>query len=199
MTWIYRLTQIVSWPFYKLFWRFKIIRLAPIPDGPLVLCSNHMHALDCVTLALVTWRQVHYLTKKELLEKKGIVSWYIRSMGSYPVDRDGNDVKAMRYTLTMLKAGKIIGIFPEGHRYNDGTVHEFHPGAALFAMRSEAKLIPVGLYATHRLFAKTRAVVGQEIDLSEYRGKRINSDDIQHVNKILHDRIAELAKMAKES
>ncbi len=199
MTWIYRLTQLISLPFYKIFWRFKVIWLAPLPEGPLVLCANHMHALDCVDLALITKRQVHYMAKKELTVKKDLTAWYLRNMGAYPVDRTGNDVPAMRHTLKLLKEGKIIGIFPEGHRYTDGTIHEFHPGAAMFALRSQAKLIPVGLYSTHRLFVKTRVVVGQEIDLSEYRQRRVDSDDIQHVNQLLHDRIEELARLAKQS
>ena len=199
MTFIYRLTRLVALPFYKIFWRLKIIRLAPLPDGPLVLCGNHMHALDCVALALITKRQVHYMAKKELMLKKGPVAWYIRNMGAYPVDRTGNDVPAMRHTLKLLKDGKIIGIFPEGHRFTDGMIHEFHPGAAMFALRSEAKLIPVGLYSTHKLFVKTRVVVGQEIDLSEYKQKRVDSEDIKQVNAILHDRIEELAKQAKLS
>lgn len=180
----------------KIVWRLEIEKQAPLPDGAFILCSNHQHAFDPLAMAMVTMRQVNYMAKKELFEGK--FAWFFRGVGVYPVDRGNNDVQAVRHTLSLLKDGRIIGIFPEGTRSQDGKVNEFHPGAAMFALRSKAHLVPAGIYGTFRPFSKVRIVVGKELDLREYRKRRTNADDIDTVNQRLRQRISRLAELARD-
>jgi 1-acyl-sn-glycerol-3-phosphate acyltransferase len=194
MTWLYRIAYPPAWLLCRMLWRLKITKLAPLPEGPIVLCCNHLHAFDCVVLALITRRQVHYMGKKELMT--GFIGKMLRALGAYPVDREGNDVKAIRHTLTLLKQGRIIGIFPEGHRSDDGRIQEFHPGAAMFALRVGAALVPVGVCATYRPFSRVRLVVGEAMDLSAYGGRRIESADIGEVTDRLRERVVALVEMA---
>jgi 1-acyl-sn-glycerol-3-phosphate acyltransferase len=196
MTWLYIIGYLPVWLVFHTLWRVRTKRLAQIPEGPVVLCCNHLHALDPVALAMITRRQIHYMSKKELL--KGFGGWVIKNLGAYPVDRFGNDVKSMRHTLKLLGKGKIVGIFPEGHRNADDLVHEFHPGAAMFALRTKASLVPVGIHSRYKPFARIQFVVGEALDLSEYKDKRIGSEDIRVVNERLHARVSELAAMARD-
>jgi 1-acyl-sn-glycerol-3-phosphate acyltransferase len=76
-------------------------------------------------------------------------------------------------------------------------VHEFHSGAALFAMRTQAHLIPAGIFGSFKPFSKVKLVVGKALDLSEYHKKRTDATDIEKVNVILFQRIRELADAAR--
>lgn len=195
MSWFYHIFALVIRIWCRIVWRLRIDKKAPLPDGALILCSNHQHACDPLAVATVTMRQVHYMAKKELFQGK--FSWFFRAVGVYPVDRGNNDVKTVRYTLTLLKQGRVIGIFPEGTRSRNGMVNDFHEGAAMFALRSKAHLIPIGIYGTFKPFSRVRIVVGEELDVSAYRNRRIGSDTVSEVNGILHKRVRELADLAR--
>lgn len=194
--WLYRIGWPVVWVFTKLFFRLKIVRQAPLPEGPVILCSNHFHMLDPLNTAMITRRQVFYMAKKELFEHK-FVGWLITHLGAFPVDRNNNDVASMRKSLALLKEGKILGIYPEGTRSKDGQVHAFHSGAAMFALRTGAALVPVGFSNPYRLGKKVKMLVGAPMDVSDFAGRKPTSEDIQALNTRLREQVIALCEQAR--
>ena len=53
-------------------------------------------------------------------------------MGMYPINRQQNDIQAVKKTLSLLKNDKAICIFPEGTRIPDTEMNEAKNGVALF-------------------------------------------------------------------
>lgn len=197
-TWLYRIGWPLVWVYCKVFFRLKIIRQTPsLPLGAMVLCGNHLHALDPLPFSMITHRQVYYMSKKEVFQKR-FLGWLVTQLGAYPVDREGNDVKSMRHTLSLLKKGGVLGIFPEGTRSKDGQVHTFHPGAAMFALRTGAALIPVGFYGSFKPFSKLVMIVGTPMDLSEFAGQKPDNEMIAEVTQRLRARVIELMEQAKQ-
>jgi 1-acyl-sn-glycerol-3-phosphate acyltransferase len=47
----------------------------------------------------------------------------------------------------------MVGVFPEGTRSRDGVLRDGHAGAALLAIRTGVRILPVGVAGTHRQFA----------------------------------------------
>lgn len=113
----------------------------PPPGTPLVIAANHVSALDpfLVARALPPGRFLQFMAKKELFLP--IIGWIIRTGGSFPVDREGNDVGAVRTAVRILKENGTVGIFPQGHR--GGT--EMQGGAALIAAKGRAPILPAGI------------------------------------------------------
>ncbi len=196
MMWLYRVGWPVVWVFTKLFFRLKIVRQAPLPQGPVILCCNHFHMLDPLNTAMITRRQVFYMAKKELFEHK-FVGWLITHLGAFPVDRNNNDVSSMRKSLALLKEGKILGIYPEGTRSKDGQVHAFHSGAAMFALRTGAALVPVGFSNPYKLGKKVKMLVGAPMDISDFAGHKPTSEDIQRLNTRLRETVIALCEQAR--
>jgi 1-acyl-sn-glycerol-3-phosphate acyltransferase len=64
-------------------------------------------------------------------------------MGTVPVGAGARDSRAIKRSMAILAAGRVLGIFPEGRRSEDGTIGEARPGAALIAALSGAPVIPV--------------------------------------------------------
>ena len=117
-----------------------------IPDsGPFILVANHTSAADPFLVSYLTNRWVHYLMAREYHETFGM-HWFFNAMGAIPVNRDGNDLRATRSALRILKEGKGIGLFPQGGIRTpeelDGE-DAAKMGAAMFALWSGAPLIPV--------------------------------------------------------
>lgn len=109
---------------------------------PLVVAANHVSALDpfLVAKALPAGRHLQFMAKKELFVP--VVGWIIRTGGSFPVDRAGNDVGAVKTAVRILQAGGTLGIFPQGHRGGE----EMHGGVALIAAKGRAPIVPVGIH-----------------------------------------------------
>jgi 1-acyl-sn-glycerol-3-phosphate acyltransferase len=72
------------------------------------------------------------------------------SSGQIPVRRDGGDAPAVRLSLTILRAGGIVGVFPEGSR-GHGLVETAKPGVGYLALRSGATVIPVACAGTSEM------------------------------------------------
>ena len=113
----------------------------PPPGTPLVIAANHVSGLDpfLVARALPRGRFLQFMAKKELFLP--VIGWIIRTGGSFPVDRSGNDVASIRTALRVLKENGTVGIFPEGTR--GGT--ELHGGVALIAAKGRAPILPAGI------------------------------------------------------
>lgn len=121
----------------------------PPPGTPLVVAANHCSALDpfMVARALPRGRHLQFMAKRELFVP--VVGDVIRAGGSFPVDRDGNDVQAIRTAVRILQRGGTVGIFPQGTRGGG----EIHGGVALIAAKGRAPILPVGLSLQGRRWA----------------------------------------------
>ncbi|WP_235692852.1 lysophospholipid acyltransferase family protein [Deinococcus aquaedulcis] len=113
----------------------------PPPGTPLVVAANHVGALDpfLVARALPPGRYLQFMAKKELFLPG--IGHIIRAGGSFPVDRSGNDLVAVRTALRVLKVGGTVGIFPQGTRGGA----EMQGGVALIAAKGRAPILPAGI------------------------------------------------------
>ena len=66
-------------------------------------------------------------------------------------DRSGFRVDALRVLLRMLAQDKAVVVFPEGHRSPDHTMKEGILGVAYLALKSQAPILPVGLFGTEKI------------------------------------------------
>src|SRR4051812_19790627 len=87
------------------------------PSGPVLLAGNHDSYWDPVSMGIAAMpvRQIHALAKAEIWKFPGL-SPVMTGMGQIPVQRGTNDVEAFQRAVRELKAGKCIGVFPEGTR-----------------------------------------------------------------------------------
>ena len=153
--------------------RIHVVGKENEPDtGGFVVCANHVSATDPITVCYgFRKHQVRYMAKKELFSIP-ILSSLIRVLGAFPVDRGGTDVGAIRRSVEMVKEGKCMGIFPQGHRYPvvDPRTTKTKNGAALIAVRAEADIMPVYIMRKNnkfKLFRKTYVIIGERIPFAD--------------------------------
>ena len=121
--------------------------------GPVLLAVNHRAYMDPPYLAMVTKRQLHLMAKEELF-KIPVFGPYIRAMGAFPVKRGAADRGAIRQAMDELKAGHVLGIFPEGTRADPGTLLPAERGFALIAKQTGIPIVPIALEGTDRVHPK---------------------------------------------
>lgn len=122
--------------------------------GPAVLAMNHESALDIPIIVTACPRRITFMAKRELY-KNVFVSWALRQLGGFSVDRARFDLRAIDAALEAIGSGLIVGMYPEGTR-SPGRLEPFLPGAGWLAVRTGAPLVPCSISGTDRARAATR-------------------------------------------
>ena len=169
---IYTVLKPIVAPIYNFFICSRAIGLENIPkEGGLILCANHISAVDVVTIGVHTKRQLTFVAKKELFSVP-LLGWLVKSLGAIKVDRGAGDVSAIKASVKAAQAGRILSIFPQGHRYPavDPAKTPIHHGAGLIAYQSGCDVIPVCIKVKggkYRLFKRTEVIFGKLIKNSD--------------------------------
>ncbi|MFA9422854.1 MAG: lysophospholipid acyltransferase family protein [Sedimentibacter sp.] len=157
-------------------------------EGAYIVCGNHISMIDPVILAVSTKRQIHYMGKKELFDKK-VLGFILRNLGAFPVDRQGISLSAIKSSISVLNKGGILGIYPEGTRIKSGyNENNAKPGIAMIAKKANSKIIPVYIKGPYKFRGKLEIFFGKEKDYFEnYQGKQ-NTEVYTEIGKqILKD------------
>jgi 1-acyl-sn-glycerol-3-phosphate acyltransferase len=153
---MYRLARGSLKPLLSLLFAVRSSGAELVPkDGPLIVASNHVSYLDPPILGCWFPRVIHYMAKEELF-RVPVLGAAIRSVLAFPVNREQGDRAAIRHALGVLKAGGVIGIFPEGRRNLDGEA-QARSGAVLVAATAHCPVVPVALVRTHLAARRLRA------------------------------------------
>ena len=149
-------------------YRFDVKGLENIPkEGAAIICANHIHLLDSVTIVIHIKRMIYIMVKKELMKSK-IGYWFFDKLGCFAVDRGKGDVKAIEDAEGHVKDGDLLMIFPEGKRNGMAKGIKMKKGAAMVALQTRTPIIPVGISGSFKLFTKVKIRIGKPMDLTEY-------------------------------
>jgi len=145
----------------KLFWKYLGLRfnfqgVHHIPrDGGAILSINHVGYLDFAltgTAALPTGRYVRFMAKKEVFDNK-LAGPLMRGMHHICVDRSSGSASFVA-ALRALRAGEIVGIFPEGTISVSFEIKELKSGAVRLAMAAGVPVIPTIVWGSQRIWTK---------------------------------------------
>lgn len=183
---VYFIGRAVLRPLFWLIYRPRVIGRENVPSqGPVLLASNHLAALDTVIIPTSAPRPVQFLIKSAYFTGSGWAGrfrrWFFTSIGGVPVRRaSGRDARAaLDAGSSILRAGSVFAIFPEGTRSRDGKLHDGHGGAAWMARDTGAQVVPVGLIGTgevspfsylRRDRPRLEVLFGRPLDLSDLDG-----------------------------
>ena len=196
---LYRLFRILFRAIFSFVFRWQVIGREHIPkEGPVILCANHISLWDPPLLGSGIDRQVCFMAKEELF-RIPVLSFFITRFGAFPVKRGAGDRAAIRSTLKILEEGKILGIFPEGSRSKTGEIGPGMPGAAMFALKSEAQVIPVAIIGNYRPFRRVTIVYGKPMDMSRFREGKTNSNTLKEITDQIMAEIKALHEQHRSS
>jgi 1-acyl-sn-glycerol-3-phosphate acyltransferase len=163
----------ILFPIYQ----YKVIGKENFPtDGGVLLCANHISNIDPPTVGIAAPRQVHFMAKEELFSAP-VIGNILPHINAFPVKRGMSDREALRKGLTVLKEGKVLGLFPEGTRSKTGEIGKGLAGAGFFALRSKAHIVPCAVIGPYKPFKRLKVVFGKPIDFDEYRKNKISAEE----------------------
>lgn len=154
-------------------------------DGPAVLASNHLSFSDSIFMPLMVPRPVVFLAKSDYFTGRGIkgrlTAAFFRLTNQLPMDRSGGAASANSLStgVEVLKAGGLLGIYPEGTRSPDGRLYRGKVGVAKLVLTANVPVIPVAMIGTDKVqpigrripsIRRLGIIFGEPMDFSRYQG-----------------------------
>ena len=150
----YYVVKALCWLLLKIFWRMEIRGIENLPEsGGLIITSNHVSYLDPAVLVASLNRKIYFIAKKEVF-RNTFISFLLKNMNAFSVDRDNVDMLAFKKAMNILREEKVLGIFPEGTRSSNGELQELKMGALKIAMKTGVPILPVGINGTHKIYPR---------------------------------------------
>ena len=169
---LYQFLKAIVSPIYRLLFNVRVIGRENVPtEGGVLLCPNHLAAVDVISIGAVCPRQITCIAKKELFEIP-VLGGLVKALGAVKIDRGGADVGAIKAAVSAIESGKTVVIFPQGHRcpgVNLASTQIRH-GAGLIAYYAKCNVVPVCINikgGKYSLFRKTEIIYGKPIKYSE--------------------------------
>lgn len=182
--------------------------------GAAIVVCNHLSYVDPLTFTHFLYnngRAPRYLGKESVF-KVPIIGRVIRGAGQIPVSRESKDaVKGLEHAIAVLKAGHLLGVYPEGTLTRDENLWPMKAktGVARLALITGAPIYPCASWGPEkvlppyskklRLFPRTKIsiLMGDPLDLSKWNGRADDQQAIEEAADFIMDRITELLEILR--
>jgi len=153
----------VAW-LMRTLWRVHVHGAEHVPrQGRVILAANHIGILDGPLLVAISRRLCFAMAKHELFT--GVSGALFSHVGQIAVNRRVVDKRAISRSIQVLRADKVLGVFPEGVR-GAGELSYAKGGAAYLALVTGAPIVPVAILGTRE--------AGQATGELPHRGAQIH-------------------------
>lgn len=158
-------------------------------SGPAIIISNHMSYADVLFFAQFLFkngRAPRFIGKRSVFNVP-VIGRILLAAGQIPVDRESTHAsKALDHAIAALKAGHLIGIYPEGTLTRDENLWPMvaKTGAARLAIITQLPIVPVAAWGiaevlppynkVPRIWKRSKITLraGEAIDMSPWYGKQ---------------------------
>jgi len=137
-----------------------------LPDEPFLLCSNHSSHADSAALMTASGRRFRdfaLLGASDYFFRSSSVRWRVAPlMNVIPIERrpgpDSLEICLGECLRFLGQKGKILIMYPEGTRSQNGELREFKAGVGWFANELRVPIVPAYIEGTYRILPKGNSI-----------------------------------------
>lgn len=186
--------------------RFTVTGAQNVPrSGGAVLVSNHLGYFDFAYAGLAarpSKRLVRFMAKDSVFGHK-ISGPLMRGMHHIPVDRAAG-AGSFREAVTALKAGEIVGVFPEATISRSFELKAFKSGAVRMAQAAGVPVLPMIIWGSQRVWTKghPKRLGRSSVPITLSVGGPIQAgrqDSAEDINLALRASMTDLLHVAQEA
>lgn len=134
--------------------KLEVITSENMPkEGAAILAANHLSFYDGFVLQYAIQRQLFFMSKAEAFQNP-IYMFVMYQMGAFPVQRGKFDRMALLQARRVIKAGQVLGMFPEGTRSYGKGLKSGKTGVAHLALRLNCPIVPVAIDGAQHIVKK---------------------------------------------
>ena len=149
---VFRVVRFFFLPFFRVYFRLSTLGREHVPkSGATIYACNHRSFLDPFVISALGRRPLYFVAKRELFEKNRFQTWFLNSLGAFPIDRGHGDNDSMETALRILARGDGVMIFVEGTRVRPGPLGHPRSGVGRLALQSGAPVVPVAVIGTENV------------------------------------------------
>ncbi|MGH8892115.1 MAG: lysophospholipid acyltransferase family protein [Actinomycetes bacterium] len=138
--------------------RFTLRGTEHVPrTGGAVMAINHVGYMDFTYAGLAATpagRLVRFMAKQEVFDHK-LSGPLMRGMHHIPVDREAG-AGSYRCAVDALRAGEIVGVFPEATISRSFELKDLKAGAVRMAVEADVPVLPTVVWGSQRVWTKGR-------------------------------------------
>jgi len=131
-----------------------LINAEVLDGGGCVLACTHMGHLEAACVSVLVRRRIDWMVRTELFHS-ALGAWILRALDAIPLQRYGVPVRALRTAIARAKAGRAVGMFPEGRVAigPDSVCHggAIRPGVCFISIVAQVPIVPVVVVGAEQL------------------------------------------------
>lgn len=178
---------------------FRIKRLTPDGQkyrekiqGGAIVAANHTSFVDPFIVGVTFWyRRLHLLVAEIVMGGK-LRSCLLKGVGGIKIDRNATDLEAIKKSVEVLKAGRLLAIFPQGGINKQDDVDSIKSGAVFIALMAGVPIIPMYIKPKAHWYDRQAVVIGETIYPSKLCTKKIPGiADTEAITKMLAEKLTD--------
>jgi 1-acyl-sn-glycerol-3-phosphate acyltransferase len=170
-----------------------------------VIAINHTSYFDFTFAGLPAYKQglgrkVRFMAKQEVFDHR-ITGPLMRGCRHIPVDRD-NGATAFDKAVEMLKAGELVGVYPEATISRSFEIKELKSGAARMVVAAGVPIVPLIVWGAQRIWTKDhpKKLFRPKVPIAVAVGEPIQPTlPAPELTMLLHSRMQHLLERVQES
>lgn len=201
----YRLTKPIVRLVLYLFWIAEVKGIENVPKtDSAIIAVNHSSYLDFFIISAVIKRRLYFLAAQEL-HRVPFLRWFMKYNERIYLDRERPGVKCFREVIKVLQQKKLVVVFPEGTRSEDGKIHRGKLGFVKLAIVAKVPIVPVGIRGTFdvlprnvrflRFSRSCKVRIGEPIFLDRYFGRKTTKSSLQKIADGVIEKISRLSQI----
>lgn len=139
---LWAVTRTIGW----ICFRYRVEGTIPRTGGVLV-AANHASYLDIPLLGCGMKRRAWYLGRSDLFPVP-VVNGILQSLGWIPLRLGRLDRQAFGKAISLIQAGEVVVIFPEGGRSHDGHLRQPKAGIGVIVSQTGCPVVPAYIRGT---------------------------------------------------
>lgn len=120
----------------------------PEPPPPFIVVSNHGNFFDPWILGTFQRRALRIMMNDDGFRSGAMTRWYLGEIGAFAKKKGAHDLAATKKTLSFLKHGEPVLIFPEGQATWDGATQPIYGGIERLVKRAGCPLVILRMRGT---------------------------------------------------
>ena len=186
--------------------RFTVTGVENLPaTGGAVIAINHTSYFDFTFAGLPAYKQgrgrkVRFMAKQEVFDHK-IAGPLMRKARHIPVDR-ASGAASFDAAVTMLKAGEMVGVYPEATISRSFEIKKLKSGAARMAIAADVPIIPHIVWGAQRIWTKDhpKKMYRPKVPIAVAVGEPIPpTPPAPDLTTLLHSRMQHLLERVQDS
>lgn len=213
---IFRTFGFLLIPFMEIVGRYRTLGAENLPaTGAVVVAPNHYSNIDPIVVgyAMYRLRRMPRFLAKASLFKVPVLGWMLKKAGQVPVERSGrprDGVDPLAQAKKIAADGLAVVIYPEGSltREPNSWPMRGKSGAVRTALDAGIPLIPAASWGAQKILPRygkislfprkdVTVVFGEPLDLSEFRGKPLDSATLNAATEKLMSAITALLEQLR--